>query len=69
MDDEKQESEREIDWDDYVRREEHRKRNISLEGKDYVALFIAALQTIFLPLIIALFVTVVVAIGLVFLIP
>ncbi|NWF95576.1 MAG: hypothetical protein HXY34_05500 [Candidatus Thorarchaeota archaeon] len=40
------------DWDEYVHIPENRQESVSLELKDYVALFIAALQTVFLPLVI-----------------
>ncbi|MBS3795413.1 MAG: hypothetical protein KGY80_10970 [Candidatus Thorarchaeota archaeon] len=66
--DDKEGPERELDWDEYVRRREAHKKAVHLEGKDYLALFIAALQTIFLPLIIVALVTVAAAILLVFLI-
>ena len=44
------EKEEEIDWLQYAQGEQQAIR--PLDGKDYVALFIASLQTIFLPLII-----------------
>jgi len=59
---------RELDWDEYVRRREAHEKDVHLEGKDYIALFIAALQTVFLPLIVVTLVTVAAAILLVFLI-
>jgi len=46
--------EEEIDWLQYAQAEEQAIR--PLDGKDYVALFIASLQTIFLPLIILIIV-------------
>lgn len=46
--------EEEIDWLDYAQAEEQAVR--PLDGKDYVALFIASLQTIFLPLIVLIIV-------------
>ncbi|MGD9396483.1 MAG: hypothetical protein PVJ05_08660 [Candidatus Thorarchaeota archaeon] len=46
--------EEEIDWLEYAQAEEQAVR--PLDGKDYVALFIASLQTIFLPLIILIIV-------------
>lgn len=49
-----QHEEEEIDWMQYARGEEQAIR--PLDGKDYLALFIASLQTIFLPLIILVFV-------------
>jgi hypothetical protein len=42
--------EEEIDWMEYAQQEEQALR--PLDGKDYIALFVASLQTIFLPLII-----------------
>lgn len=42
----------EVDWTDYRSREEELEKEVSLEWRDYVALFIASLQTIFLPLVI-----------------
>ena len=41
-----------VPWDDIVYHEEQQDQTIHLEGSDYVAIFIAALQTIFLPCII-----------------
>ena len=55
FDDEKkaeQDSE-EYDWRDYG---EHEEESVSLQGKDYLAIFIAALQTIFLPLVVLMIV-------------
>ncbi|MFW9805832.1 MAG: hypothetical protein ACFFFK_03825 [Candidatus Thorarchaeota archaeon] len=49
-----QHEEEEIDWLQYAQGEEQALR--PLDGKDYLALFIASLQTIFLPLIILVFV-------------
>lgn len=46
--------EEEIDWLEYAQAEELAVR--PLDGKDYVALFIASLQTIFLPLIVLIIV-------------
>ena len=46
--------EEEIDWIEYAQAEEQAIR--PLDGKDYVALFIASLQTIFLPLIVLIIV-------------
>jgi hypothetical protein len=45
-----QPKEDEIDWLEYAQGEEQALQ--PLDGKDYVALFIASLQTIFLPLIV-----------------
>ena len=47
-------TEEEVDWLEYAQAEEQAIR--PLDGKDYVALFIASLQTIFLPLIILIIV-------------
>jgi hypothetical protein len=55
FDDEKnveQDSE-EYDWREYG---EHEEESVSLQGKDYLAIFIASLQTIFLPLIVLMIV-------------
>ena len=41
-----------VPWNDIVYYEEQQDQTIHLEGSDYVAIFIAALQTIFLPCII-----------------
>ncbi len=43
-----------VPWDDIVYYEEQQDQTIHLEGSDYVAIFIAALQTIFLPCIIVM---------------
>ena len=42
--------EEEVDWLKYARGEDQTVR--ALDGKDYLALFIAAMQTIFLPLVV-----------------
>ena len=42
----------EVDWNEHVFHEERNTSEISLDLTDYAALFIASLQTIFLPLII-----------------
>lgn len=44
-----EDSSEQYDWRDYG---EHKEADVSLQGKDYMAIFIASLQTIFLPLII-----------------
>jgi len=49
-----QSEEEEIDWLKYAQAEEQAHR--PLEGKDIIALFIASIQTIFLPLIVLIFV-------------
>ena len=43
-------------WDDYQVYLEEKQETVKLEGKDYIALFVASLQTIFLPLIIMIIV-------------
>lgn len=45
-------------WSDYRTHDEESDISISLDLKDYIALFIASLQTIFLPLILLLLVMV-----------
>lgn len=47
---ENDESKEEIDWSQYG--EHDSTTTIPLDGKDYIALFIASLETIFLPLVI-----------------
>ena len=49
------------EWDEYHAYLEETQRSTKLDRKDYVALFIASLQTIFLPLIIMMIVFVAVA--------
>ena len=49
-----QSEEQEIDWLDYAQQEEQALR--PLDRTDYLALFIASLQTIFLPLLILIIV-------------
>lgn len=39
-------------WKDILFQEEQKEQEVHLELEDYVALFIAALQTVFLPLLI-----------------
>ena len=53
-----EEEETEVDWLKYAQEEEQALR--PLDAKDYVALFIAAIQTIFVPLIILMIVMVVI---------
>ncbi len=55
QDEHNQSKEKEIDWLEYATTEEDQALR-PLEGKDYIALFIASLQTIFLPLIILIIV-------------
>lgn len=45
-----------VPWDDIVYYEEQQGQTIHLDATDYVALFIAALQTIFLPCVILMIV-------------
>ena len=47
--------EEEVDWLQYAQREEQDELR-PLDGKDYIALFIASCQTLFLPLIILIIV-------------
>lgn len=54
IEEELQPEDEEINWLEYAQGEEAALR--PLDGKDYVALFVASLQTIFLPLIILIFV-------------
>jgi hypothetical protein len=46
----------EPEWDEYREYLEVTDEQVKLEGKDYIALFIASLQTIFLPIIIMMIV-------------
>lgn len=50
------EDESEVDWKEYVFQEDETHPLRPLDATDYVALFIASLQTIFLPLIILMIV-------------
>jgi len=54
FEDYEEEQDLEIDWLDYAQAEQQAVR--PLDGKDYVALTIASLQTIFLPLIVLIIV-------------
>jgi len=54
VDKEQPEKEEDIDWLLYAQVEEQ--ALTPLDGKDYIALFIASLQTIFLPLVILIFI-------------
>jgi hypothetical protein len=51
----RQPEDEEIDWLRYAQREEQEALR-PLDGKDYIALFIASCQTIFLPLIVLIIV-------------
>jgi hypothetical protein len=53
-----EEEEKKVDWLKYAQEEEQALR--PLDAKDYVALFIAAIQTVFVPLIILMIVMVVI---------
>jgi co-chaperonin GroES (HSP10) len=55
-----------VPWDDIVYYEEQQDQTIHLEGSDYIAIFIAALQTIFLPCIAFMVILVAIAIVLPF---
>lgn len=46
---EQEENERSYDWSEYG---DHEQASTPLEGKDVLAIFIASIQTIFLPLVI-----------------
>ncbi|MFW9909358.1 MAG: hypothetical protein ACFFEF_12350 [Candidatus Thorarchaeota archaeon] len=43
---------KEPDWDSYRYYDEAEQGQVSLDATDYLALFVAALQTVFLPLVI-----------------
>lgn len=47
---ENDESKDEVDWSQYG--EHDSSTTVALDGKDYIALFIASMETIFLPLVI-----------------
>jgi hypothetical protein len=55
----RQPEDEEIDWQRYAQREEQGVLR-PLDGKDYIALFIASCQTIFLPLIVLIVVMLVI---------
>lgn len=46
------ESGEEVTWEEIVYQEHDTQSSVSLDAKDYVALFIASLQTVFLPIVI-----------------
>ncbi len=54
MMDEQDTEKEEFDWSNYG--DHDAKKLPPLEGKDYLAIFIASLQTIFLPLVILIFI-------------
>jgi hypothetical protein len=56
--DQYEEEEKKVDWLKYAQEEEQALR--PLDAKDYVALFVAAIQTVFVPLIILMIVMVVI---------
>ena len=41
-----------IDWSEYVKKQQIEEKPVELQASDYLALGIAAMQTIFLPLIV-----------------
>ena len=51
FEDDNEKQEEEIDWMEYASQQEEQALR-PLDGKDYVAIFIASIQTIFLPLVI-----------------
>jgi len=52
---------REVDWDEYVYLQEQERSQASLDATDFVALFVASLTTIFLPIVILMVILVVIA--------
>ena len=54
---------REVDWDEYVYLQEQERSHVSLDANDYVALFVASLTTIFLPIVILMIILVAVALA------
>ena len=52
---------REVDWDEYVYLQEQDRSQVSPDAKDLVALFVASLTTIFLPIVILMVILVVIA--------
>lgn len=54
---------REVDWDEYVYLQEQERSQVSLDAKDLVALFVASLTTIFLPIIILMVLLLVIALA------
>jgi hypothetical protein len=57
-DDEEYDDETDIDWKQYLYQENETESIRPLDATDYVALFIASLQTIFLPIVILIIVLV-----------
>ena len=57
------EPKREVDWDEYVYLQEQERSQVSLDTNDYVALFVAALTTIFFPLVILMIILVAIALA------
>ncbi|MGY5865285.1 MAG: hypothetical protein RTV41_11840 [Candidatus Thorarchaeota archaeon] len=57
FEDDNEQQEEEIDWLDYTSQQEEQALR-SLDRKDYVAIFIASLQTVFLPVVILVIVLV-----------
>ncbi len=56
-----------VNWDEIVYHEEQEEERIHLDLHDYVALFIAAIETIFLPLVVIGIVMIIMAFLIVFL--
>lgn len=54
---------REVDWDEYVYLQEQERSQVSLDAKDLVALFVASLTTIFLPIVILMVLLLVIALA------
>ena len=59
---------REVDWDEYVYLQEQERSQVSLDANDYVALFVAALTTIFFPLVILMIILVAIALAFTFIV-
>ncbi len=55
------EPKREVDWDEYVYLQEQERSQVSLDATDLVALFVASLTTIFLPIVILIVILVIIA--------
>ncbi|MGY5861519.1 MAG: hypothetical protein RTU09_04030 [Candidatus Thorarchaeota archaeon] len=54
---------REVDWDEYVYQQEQDQSQVSLDATDYVAIFVASLTTIFLPIVILMVILMVIALA------
>ena len=57
---------RKVDWGEYVYLQEQERSQISLDASDYVALFVASLTTIFLPIVILMIILVAIALAFTF---